>query len=134
MSTPPRPFGEVDAEVEMHLEFTRDWYAVRFEALKAWAKTNKHPEVFAILANGAEDGAPPTYAQILNITRHERDDAKRKLAASEASMNLLVAQLRVCVAAMQKNIEFAAVKDEQVLALGIEGTRDLLRSLGLECP
>lgn len=53
------------------LEETEDWYAVRFEALKDWAKKNNHKEFFDILANGSLLHEPPTYAQKMNILKNK---------------------------------------------------------------
>ena len=57
------------------VENTHAWYATRIEHLKDFAKEKGiFREVCDILANGHLQSDAPSYAQLLNITRHDRDE------------------------------------------------------------
>lgn len=80
------------AEVEKakrSVEHTHQWYAVRLEKIKEVAKrVGLWSEVAAIIANGSSSiYDPPTYAQQLNIAKHETK-------ASEARADRLAEALR----------------------------------------
>lgn len=62
------------------LDFTQDWWAVRAERIRALAEERGcWPEVCNILANGtAGMHEPPTYAQRLNLARHDKAAAHRE--------------------------------------------------------
>lgn len=84
-----RRWNEV-ATLRRSLEHCRDWYAVRIERITDLAKERGiWPEVASVLANGTTHCAePPSYAQILNGTRHkvaalraERDELRISLDA-----------------------------------------------------
>ena len=85
------------AEEEAHRVHAEEWYAVRFEVLKDWARKNDHNEVFNILANGVPNITdPPTYAQQMNILKHKLDAAEAALAESRRE----VERLWACIAAL----------------------------------
>lgn len=68
---------EVIEEGRKILEFRDSWYAVRFKRLREWVKDlpeKKRKEYFSIVANGTSNQfEPPTYAQIINILKHENE-------------------------------------------------------------
>ena len=60
-------------------EHTEYWYMTRWERLKQYAKEKGfHHDVCAIMANGALDHEPPTYAQMYNILAGKLQAADRK--------------------------------------------------------
>lgn len=77
--------SEVARLVDEETEFTRAWYATRFERLREFA--DKLPEAerhafYSICANGTADvREPPTYAQMLNRMKHRVERAEAELAA-----------------------------------------------------
>lgn len=67
---------DCEREVERlrkRVEHTEQWYAVRFERIRDEAKAaGIWPRIACIMANGtAEATEPPTYAQQMNVLRHE---------------------------------------------------------------
>jgi hypothetical protein len=68
--------AELRKEALEELERSRQWWAVRFQRLEDFARAELTPEqqhrFFSIVANGTASPAdPPTYAQQMNMLRHE---------------------------------------------------------------
>lgn len=84
------------AKAERSVEHTHQWYAVRLEKIKEVAKrVGLWSEISAIIANGSGSiYDPPTYAQQLNIAKHETK-------AAEARAERLAEALRDAAEALQ---------------------------------
>lgn len=66
-----RRLAERAAEAERRHAFLKSWYGERWEALRGLLKgSDLWPRACAIMANGAENGQPPTYAQQLSAATH----------------------------------------------------------------
>lgn len=96
-----RPAALLAAECERlqaSIEHTQYWYSVRLEHLHRWAHTKLSAELrteyFSIVANGHEDGAPPTYAQKMNVLSHARDKAEAECSRLQERVRVLEAALR----------------------------------------
>lgn len=93
--------AERDAAVESKA-FTQQWYAQRFEPLKAWARTElsevQKDEFFSIIANSQKitGDAPPELAVQLNLMRHERDAAQQMVAEMRQALELSSAIISEC--------------------------------------
>ncbi|WP_236235060.1 hypothetical protein, partial [Pseudomonas tohonis] len=66
--------------LQRNLDFTEQWYAVRFERLADLGKSaGCWDAMAAIIANGTADQyEPPTYAQQLVLANHRADVAERE--------------------------------------------------------
>lgn len=75
-------------------KFTQQWYAVRWERLKDWAR-NEIPadlreQFFCIVANATKSVLePPTYGLQLNMMRHRAELAEERAAQSEQEQEKL---------------------------------------------
>jgi len=96
---------ELEAERDKAIrskEFCEQWYAERFQAIHAYGKAAGEPlfsDLCSLMANGTLTGArlcrgeqpfvydPPTYAQLLNTTTHERDRAVGELTQCRALLD-----------------------------------------------
>lgn len=79
------------AELKRRIEHSDYFYATRFERLSDWARSLA-PELsrmfFDIVANGtAVPHEPPTYAQQMNMLRHERDALAARVAELEGALH-----------------------------------------------
>ena len=106
---------EKNKDLEKKLTHVEEWYAVRLETLKDWAKKNDHTEVFDILANGHLLKEPPTYAQQINILKH-------KLSSYGKYLNLFSTGYEMLISGLPK--EFVTKSIE--LGKTYEGVVDLL--------
>lgn len=92
---PPSQLESERDEAKRRKEFCEQWYAERFQAIHAYGKAAGEPifsDLCSLMANGTLSGArlsrgehpfvydPPTYAQILNIAKHEREEFRWSLA------------------------------------------------------
>lgn len=91
---------ERDAAIRSR-DFTEGWYATRCETLLEWSRTVGYSDhVASVLAN---DGSPPTYAQLLALAGHRATRAERDLSAARAE----VEEARLALAAEQGRQEGA---------------------------
>jgi len=76
---------------ERRVQFTDEWYAVRFERLEKLCKeVGIWEQAAAVIANGMVNSQdPPTFAQLLNRTNHRRERAERDLEAIKKQWHAL---------------------------------------------
>lgn len=77
-------------------EFTHQWYAERHAQLRAYAEQHGFLRDYcSIVANGyAGPHDPPTYAQILNATRHRAEKAERRVKELEGELTAVRQEAR----------------------------------------